>query len=348
VRRETILDAGVGMWYTSGVADTGVNEMTTNQSVIEKIRKLLAMADGNANEHEAAIAAAKAQELLEAYNLDMAAIGKDGGAFAPRQDKNKAGGLYSWQRHLWNAVANLNFCNYWYIRGLTAGSQYEHRVLGSHVNVISTEVMADYLQQTIERLARNWVTENRPGKSIFIKEAIAYREGIAHRISERLWAQRREHLAEQAAKQKAERERNAAQGINTENALVLQDVVNTEEDLNNDYINRWEPGTSARYRKDREVRQAAAERAAMEILRKQDEWDEAHPEEAAKRKARERKMQERLYEEWVRNAKKTRYRKPTPEQERMMLGSYSEGYREGDKVSLNRQVSKNTNKRIPK
>ena len=322
---------------------------TKTQSVIEKIRKLLAMANDKANEHEASIAAAKAQELLEAYNLDMAIIGQGKpGTFAPRQDKKTAGGLYSWQRHLWNAVANLNFCSYWYHRGLAAGSQYEHQILGSHVNVVSTEVMADYLQQTIERLARNWVAENRPGKSIFIKEAIAYREGIARRIEERLWQQRREHLAEQAAKQKAERERNAANGINTENALVLQDVINTEEDLNNDYTNRWEPGTSARYRMQREARQAKAEAEAQELLRKQEQWDAAHPEEAAARKARERKMQERMYAEWAKSAKKTRYRKPTPEQERQMLGSYSEGYREGANISLNKQVSKTTNKRIPK
>jgi hypothetical protein len=191
-------------------------------AIIAKVRKLLAMAEGNANEHEAAVAAMKAQELLEAYNLDMTSVGRQTNQHAPRQDQKQSGGLYKWQRELWYAVATLNFCKYWYHRGLKAGSQYEHQVIGSHANVVGTELMAKYLEQTIERLARQWVAENRPGRSIFIKEAIAFREGVSQRISERLWSQRYEHTRAEKAKQDAERERNRAQGINTENALVLQ------------------------------------------------------------------------------------------------------------------------------
>ena len=116
------------------------------EAVIAKIRKLLAMADGNANEHEAAVAASKAQELLEAYNLDMAIIGRKTGTHAPRNDKKRAGGLYKWQRDLWFATATLNFCKYYYFRGLVAGSQYEHQLIGSHVNVVSTEVMANWFE----------------------------------------------------------------------------------------------------------------------------------------------------------------------------------------------------------
>jgi len=311
------------------------------EAIVAKVRKLLALAEGNANEHEAAVAAMKVQELLEAYNLDMAMIGKKTGTHAPRKDERTEGGLYKWQRNMWYAVASLNFCTYWYIKGNTAGSTYEHRILGSHANVVGTEVMARYLEQAIERIARNWVRENRPGKSVFIKEAIAFREGAAERITNKLWNARWEHEKAEKAKQQEERERNRARGVDTENALVLQDVVNTEEDLNTDHLNGWEPGTSARNRKDREARQAAAEAAAVELLRQQDEWDAAHPKEAAERKAREAKKQRDDLEFYqLDNAKKRRDRKPTAAEERRRLHSFSEGYREGDKVSLNRQIDK--------
>jgi hypothetical protein len=323
-----------------------MDEKTT--AVIAKVRKLLAMAQGNANEHEAAVAASKAQDLLEAYNLDMAIISRADNKFAARAKENRAGGLYKWQRNLWNATAELNFCMYWYIKGNLANSQYEHQILGSHANVIGTEVMAKYLEQTIERLARQWVHTNRPGKSVFIKEAIAYREGMAERLTHRLWNLRHEHLEEERKRRTEERARNKAAGVNTENALVLQDVMNTEEDLNRDHLYGYEPGTTAKLRAEREARQAAAEKAAAELMARQAEWDEAHPVEAAKRKAKEAKEQAELYAKWAKqaNSRKGRYRKMSAEEERRQLSSFGEGYSKGADVSLNRQVDERATKRI--
>lgn len=315
-------------------------------AIIEKVRKLLAMANGNANENEAAVAASKAQELLEAYNLDMLTVNRRANTHTARTRENKAGGLYKWQRDLWNAVSRLNFCMYWYRRGLTAGSQYEHEVVGSPANVISTEVMARYLEQAIERLARTWVAKDHPGRSIFIKPAIAYREGAAQRIVEKLWQLRWEHEREQEKARKEERARNAAMGINTENALVLQDVANTEEDLNNDFINGWEPGTSARNRVAAEARRAAAMRAAEELMAKQAEWDAANPEAAAARKAKEARERAERYANWEREQANERKRKPTAEELRRNSPEFLRGYEAGNSVSLNRQVDKTNAKMI--
>jgi hypothetical protein len=316
------------------------------EAVIAKVRKLLAMADGNANENEAAVAAAKAQELLEAYNLNMTIVNRKSGKHEARDDKRRAGGLYKWQRELWNAIATMNFCKYYYYRGLSAGSQYEHQLIGSKANVVSTEVMGQYLEHTIERLARQWVNTNRPNKSIFIKEAIAYREGVAANLTNRLWTIRYEHMREQEAARKEERARNAAKGINTENALVLQDVVNSEEDLNSDYVNKWEPGTSAKLRAEREARQAAADREAARILREMEEYDAAHPEEAAARKKREAEKAAREYENYKRRSRNQRSRKETAEEKRRRMPSFHDGYSDGDKVQLNKQIGKNSPKRI--
>lgn len=46
--------------------------------VTERVRKLLNLATKNPNEAEATAAAAKAQELLVAYNLDMATVEQGG------------------------------------------------------------------------------------------------------------------------------------------------------------------------------------------------------------------------------------------------------------------------------
>lgn len=47
-------------------------------SLIEKVQKLLALSGGTANEHEAAAAAAKATELIQAYNLEQGELEKSG------------------------------------------------------------------------------------------------------------------------------------------------------------------------------------------------------------------------------------------------------------------------------
>ena len=316
------------------------------EAVIEKVRKLLALAQNNDNEHQAEAAASKARDLLDAYNLDMAIVNRASNQFAPRDKQILMGGLYTWQRDLWYQVAMLNYCKYWFIRGNHAGTQYQHELLGSKANVIATQVMANYLQQTIERLARVWVHQNRPGKSIFIREAIAFREGVASRLATRLYQLRQERIAEAEAKTRREREEKAQHGIFTENALTILDVINTEEDLNNDHLMGYEPGTSARNRVASEARQRAAEEAAAEAMRQQAEWDAAHPEEAAKRKQKERDEYERRMNDWQRKFKNQRPRKMTAEEERRRLSSYHTGYDKGGDISLNQQIDEKSRKMI--
>lgn len=121
------------------------------EKAIDRIQKLLALARNNDNEAEASLAMEAAQRMLEAHNLDMALVErKAGGASGQkREDQKTGGGLYKWQRTVWEHTAILNFCRYQSIRGLAKGSKYENRIIGSQVNVLATNVMGDYLQQTI-------------------------------------------------------------------------------------------------------------------------------------------------------------------------------------------------------
>jgi hypothetical protein len=207
------------------------------------------------------------------------------------------------------------------------------------VNVIASTIMAEYLQDTIERLARDWVHTNRPGKSVFIKEAIAFREGMSSRLVYRLWSLRNERLRAEKEKATQEREANAARGIFTENALVLADVISNEEDLNQDHICGWPPGTSAKNRRERELRQAEADRQAEITLNEYKAWAKDNPEEAARKEAYEKRKQQEYWDELGRKAKNQRTRRETPEEARRHLSSYRTGYAKGDEVSLNQQVA---------
>lgn len=323
-------------------------ELTEKElAIIAKVEKLLALSKNNDNEHQAAAASAKAMELLAAYNLDMALVGSSKGA--SRQDSRLKGGLYQWQRDLWNAVCKLNFCLYRYYKGTAKGSTYEHRVIGSHVNVTSVRIMAEYLQQAVERLAQEWA-RGRGYKSVFVREAIAYREGMADRLTDRLWELRQERL-------RKDQETKKSSSDNAGTALVLADVIQAELDLNIDALWGYEPGTTAKERSDRLARQLAAEIAAQEELRKRDEAEAADPilreirlqREEDERLAKE--AEDREYEKReARNAKRRkgtyRERRMNDREMRRYSSEFRAGYERGADIGLDAQVDHRNTKRL--
>ncbi len=301
--------------------------------VIEKVQKLLTLSkDAGATEHEAQVAAAMAQKLLEAHNLDMASIGHTAKG-SQRSDNKLKGGLYKWQRELWRAVSELNFCMYWSIKGLKAGSTYEHRILGRQENVIGTQVMAEYLQGTVERIAQE--TANDRGLNIYCREMIAFREGMGERLSYRLWTLRSERLAEDKRKQREQEAAARHPGHVASNAIVLQSVIDDEHDLNNDYVHGWEPGTTAKRKRDAELwhQQAVAKRKQWEL--DNPEAHKAELEDIRKRSDEFNKQQERKAR---RRKGNHRERKLTAEEERRNLDEFNEGWHRGNDVSLNQQI----------
>jgi hypothetical protein len=307
---------------------------TIDEKLIKKIEALLNTK--GCTEAEAQSRVAKAQELLEKYNLDLAMVGQNKTA---RKDNTRKGGLYSWQRNLWKAVAELNFCHYLSIKGLERGSTYQHRIIGSHANVVQTEHMAQYLQDTVERLAQEWAKANFY-KSVFVREAIAYREGITNRLSERL-RDRRETIVAEA--RKAEQERKQAQARTNADpgttALTILDVISSEADFNNDYLNNWELGTTARNRAESEARSKAwSEEFWRRENAKSPEQKAKEAEELAKWVAEQNKKAEKRQRRINKTPPKPRYRKATPEEERAGMGSYYEGRAKGNEVGIDDQV----------
>jgi hypothetical protein len=348
-----------------------MSEKTKDQVDLEKVtatvQKLLNLAAKNPNEHEAASATARAMEMLAAYNLDLSTLEQGGETSGKREDSRVRGGMYTYERELWDQIASINFCMYFSTRTIThvkgtvgwsSQPQYtgkrkisfQHRIIGRTVNATSTRVMAQYIQGTIERL----VQERFPVNSQrFTSEAVAYREGMAEAVSEKLRKRRRAQQREQD--EKAERDRAAAEraaraGVSTATALTIRDVLKSEAEANYDFLHgegswaekekrerEWSEGWEKR-RAARAAAEAAAEAA-------QAEWAAAHPEEAAKEE-KKRLAKERAAERAAsRRTGRWRGRSETPAERRQGSNYYYEGKDKGASISIDPQAGTSTKPR---
>jgi hypothetical protein len=229
-------------------------------SIIARIQKLLTLAnDGRGNEAEALAAAGKAQELLEKYNLDLAAVesaggkGDDSTAREKATHEEKTG--YKYRRNLMVGIAALNFLHvqprqtYTGTRAKFAG----YTLIGRKVNVAIARTMYEYLVMAIDRVIAEEIPDNRKRLS---KYAYSMRVGIADRLVERLKEKREAEIAAQKEKDAALRSTNSGAKSNAL-TITLGDYVRDEEDANNDFRNGWAPGTTKARRVKQEQDSAA-------------------------------------------------------------------------------------------
>lgn len=195
-----------------------------DETIIERIRNLLAKAASTTSEHEAANCAALAQKLLEKHNLDMAAIGtkQDEDDFVSEHQTEKYGD--PWRRALAMATARFYYCDMysqdWFdregydnaIRKAVAEGKphpYDTRrflrpgfvFIGAKHNVAVARSMTTYLIDTTVRLAKEYSPERR--------ERIGFERGCGERLASRLRtlaaeARAREMQAKRAAERKGE------------------------------------------------------------------------------------------------------------------------------------------------
>lgn len=319
------------------------------EKIAERVAKILRLAARNPNEAEAAAATAKAQEMLAAYNLDLATVEKAaaGGGSGRREDAAVSGGQYTYQRELWRAVAKLNFCLYFSTERkmqrsartkLSDGTlidrpryfyQRQHRLVGRTVNTAASRTMAQYLEQAIERLCR----ERYPQQSqFFSKSAVSFREGAAEELVWRIKRERDKNLREE--RQRLDRERAERQarmgGVASDTALVtLGAYIDEETDRNNDFL--YGEGWSAEQARLR----AKAAADAAEEERKYAEWAAAHPEEAREMEKRRRAEEEKEMRYWARRGAGARGGSGGKVRDEQ---AYAAGSRAGRNVSLHRQA----------
>lgn len=160
------------------------------ENILEKIRKLKAMADRPAgNEEEAAVAAAKMQELLFQYNLSLDQV--DAKIKKSEYIRTDSPLRDNWKRVLIGYIATNNFCT------AVKTVKGQMAVIGKPHNVEIVMFLYDYLSKTIDRLAgEGWdeVKRDHPGFSMasFARRwKNSFRIGAVRTIKLRLEAQRK-------------------------------------------------------------------------------------------------------------------------------------------------------------
>lgn len=122
------------------------------EKIIDKIRKLLALANSS-NEHEAALAAAHAQRLLSAHNLAMADIeSEQKPQSADKVETSVSKTLPKWVRHLSAGVCTAFDC-----QGIHHPATGKLTFIGVGADVQIAAYTFAYLDKTIRRLCSSYM-----------------------------------------------------------------------------------------------------------------------------------------------------------------------------------------------
>lgn len=158
------------------------------EALMDRISKLLAKAKGTNNEHEAAIFAAKAAELLAEHNLTEAMLSaRDATREQGPIGRHPFGTRVpdAWRERVVVGCAKLYFCRI--VFGVDARDKplpHTWTFVGREHNAKVAAAMADYLIATVKRMAREY--------SPITREQRDFRKGAGDRLYERLWAKWRE------------------------------------------------------------------------------------------------------------------------------------------------------------
>lgn len=140
--------------------------------LLERVRKLLTLAThANTSEAEAAAAMSRVNVILAEHNLSMAEVEVHVGSPTAAEAASGRGHRLkrSFEKYLWMAAAELNFCDVFFMSGsYYAGSkwrgvEFDNRsdakhwacVIGKPLNIEVVTLMAEYLISTVNRLARD-------------------------------------------------------------------------------------------------------------------------------------------------------------------------------------------------
>lgn len=186
--------------------------MTANDPNLDKvvatIQKLMALSESS-NQHEAEAAAAKAQALLQKYNLDRAAVLAAGQVAEDPVDQGEAfrwiGGRRNWNTWLAVGVANGYFCHNigtvaygWFI-----GRKHDREIalyvfsqLQARIHAMAFEAFkrmtADYKRRNGWTFRENWGREYQTERLRWLD---SFKRGAASAISHRLSREQSNFLA---------------------------------------------------------------------------------------------------------------------------------------------------------
>lgn len=178
--------------------------------ILDLIQKLLRLAADPSNEHEAALAAQKAHEMLTRHKLTMAEIEARGEAQAEEYERDAfyVGSGYDrpWREKLITAICKYNYCAVVY----RSGKPGHAWVVGKPSDIDICEYLFDYLSRTIARLATTEYNRARnedyyevdyDERGQRVKPQLWKREfcrGCVQTISNRLYQARKQEVAQAA------------------------------------------------------------------------------------------------------------------------------------------------------
>jgi hypothetical protein len=271
------------------------------EKVIRQAQKLFNIHAAAPDSEEGKSALAKAQELMTRVGVDAATVEQNSGKLdGKRAAEHVAGGTFLFQRKLWEAVAEMNFCFYqtqeywakldkprWYYSTqshVTHQKKTRHHLIGRTVNIAMTKMLAGYLEQAIDRELRNKVPEGQQRRGLW---ATAFRYGMADELLEKITTRFKKNLAEEAKKRKKALGEKPAGGWGT--SLTVTETKVVEEAGNYDFVH----GEGAYARMKADEAQYAKEQAEREAA--YTEWAKQHPEEARQKEEEQRKRYRRYY-----------------------------------------------------
>jgi len=163
----------------------------TRDTVVDKIRKLLALASST-NVHEAAAAAARAQQLMMEHKLaahELDTVGEDEAATVGRMSMvEDSSVLHAWKGELIGSLARYGFCKAIQspVRGADGEKRIRLTIVGTSDDANTVVYLYGYLMNEIKRLCA------AEAKGRGVEFANAFKRGAVRAIALRLKELRKE------------------------------------------------------------------------------------------------------------------------------------------------------------
>jgi hypothetical protein len=159
--------------------------MTVTDKILDRVKKLLALAESD-NENEAAVAAGAAQRLLLEYNLTISDLSKVTKEDSSIEEKaiDVQGRLSAWRLTLCEGIVRAFGCRVLISKGYGKTSLL---VVGAPNDVAVAQVTYEYLTDVVNKLTKR---NARGGGRTY---ANSYRRGVVARLQERLEEQTKQN-----------------------------------------------------------------------------------------------------------------------------------------------------------
>lgn len=122
----------------------------SKEKLLDRIKKLLALAGNNPNKNEAEIAMRRATKLLRDNDLSMESVTEvENEVIGEQQEKN----VQKWTRIIYKGVSDLYHCDYFigHERHLE-----RHTIVGTESNRVTTAMICKYLIKSINKESRKY------------------------------------------------------------------------------------------------------------------------------------------------------------------------------------------------